>query len=449
MRLCPLDRRGRILIAAALALVATAALSAAPAAGGAAGSAAESARPDDRSSLVLGPGDLRIEQLADGGYHLYVRAKKGVGSVLLTESTQDPSGKVDSFAYRALEKNSVNGDEKRVLDGKVLSSKTPLYFLLDSSPEQDSAFGSAFHIFIPWVVAWGYPWSRSGQVFIHDGSFINVRAFAKTCADYSGSFADNPFTVRVSQARKAEAATPESSDSQAKADPAAATEPSTSSAIAARTEPSPSAAVAAPAPAAFISQPPLNRKLYVPETLAAFKSIAADCRGESAYASGPEDVPRRIDTLLARHSGRSLDLVLCIDSTDTMGPALAALRSGLPPLLAARLKDFPSYRLGIVSYKDYFEEYLCKRFDFTSDQEAFASELEALHSGGGRDLPEAAYEGLFASANEFPWLAQDRLIILVGDAPPHPLPRGSIAKADVEDLASALSIEIDTVAVPK
>ncbi len=116
------------------------------------------------TALVLSPGDLRIEQLSDGGYHLYVRAKAGMASVLLTESTSDPAGKVDNFAYRALEKNAVNGGEVRLLEGKKIAGSGGQHFLIDSSPEPDASMGRAFHIFIPWVVAWGYPWSRSGNM---------------------------------------------------------------------------------------------------------------------------------------------------------------------------------------------------------------------------------------------------------------------------------------------
>jgi hypothetical protein len=353
------------------------------------------------STLVLGPDDLRIEQLADGGYHLYVRAKKGIGSILLTESTKDPGEKTDSFAYRALEKNKVNGDEKRVLGGKVLVSKTPLYFLVDSNPEPDRAFGRAFHIFIPSVVAWGYPWSRSGQTFIHDGSFVNIRTFEKSYADYSGAYADNPYLIRVSQARE----------------------------TAMRAEP--------------------DVGLYIPETLASFQSIADANRGQLFYASSDRDIASRIDGILERHRGKSLDLVLCVDATDSMTGALGELRVALPPLLSRRLADFPSYRLGIVAYKDYFEEYLYKHFDFTRDQKTFVSDLDSIHGGGGRDIPEAVYEGLDAALTEFPWQADCRLVVLVGDAPPHPLPRGSVSSSDVNEAAASQGIEIDSIAVPK
>jgi hypothetical protein len=372
------------------------------------------------SPLALSAGDMRIEQLDDGGYHLYVRAKPGMGSVLLTESTKDPANKVDSFAYRALEKNAVNDGETRILDGKKLPADGELHFLVDSSPEKDAAFGTAFHIFVPWVVAWGYPWSRSGKVFIHDGTFLNVRTFAKPYADYAGAFVDNPYLLRVAQAPKAPV-------SAAPVAPAAAVPVATATIVATRP----------------------RADLYFPETLAAYGDIAASSGGELRYASSDRDIPAQIDALIAREKGKSLDLVLCLDATVSMINGVDELKARLPAILAARAADLPSLRVGLVSYKDYFEEYLYKRFDFTEDLGAFDAELDSLQCGGGRDIPEAVYEALFAALGEFPWAAEARLVILVGDAPPHPLPRGSVGEPEVLDASSAEGVEMDAVAVPK
>ncbi len=390
--------------ASALAFFASALVSGAFAVPSALPPAVPSAPP---AVLTLGPGDLRIEQMSDGGYHLYVRAKPGLGSVLLTESTRDPALKTDSFAYRALEKNAINGGEMRILDGKSLPTKSELHFLVDSSPRPDASFGRAFHVFIPWIVAWGYPWSRSGKEFIHDGSFINIRAFVKPYADYSGRYADNPYLIRVTQG--------------------------------------PSRATAAPPPAKLTYRP----ESYYPEMIAAFRDLTVASGGQLRYASSDQDIVDQIEALLDSHKGRTLDLVLCLDTTDTMINGIDAIKAGLPALISRKFAEYPSMRLGLVAFKDYFEEYLYKRFDFTRDIGAFSAELETLQGGGGRDVPEAVYEGLFAAASEYPWSAQTRLVVLVGDAPPHPIPRGSIDASAVYKAVSDSGLIVDAVAVPK
>jgi hypothetical protein len=417
-------------------------------------SRADSATPV-APALSLAPEDLRIEQTTEGSYILFVRAKQGLGSILITESTSDPSRKADTYALRDVEKQSLNGEGTRIVGGKSISSAQGLHFLIDSSPESDIAFGRAFHILIPWVVAWGYPWSRSGREIIHDGSFINIRAFAKPFADYSGAFSDNPYLIRVSQTASRPIASPVS--------------PPVSTPAAPPVVPpvSPPAATPAARPAARPAATPAayDPKLYVPETISAFAKIAKADGGELRFANSDQDIAGEIDALLERERGRSLDFVLCLDTTNTMAGALEALKASLPAALAKRAGDFPALRLGLVAYKDYFEEYLYKRFDFVAEASAFGDELDTLECGGGRDGTEAVYEALYAASTEFPWSADAsaiastpvaanatgpaRLTILVGDAPPHPMPRGSVDESDAEEAARSASIELDAVAVPK
>jgi hypothetical protein len=62
--------------------------------------------------LTIVQEDLRITE-GDGGYHLYVRKKPDVSSVLLTETTKDPEMLEANYAYRAPNWNSINGSEIR------------------------------------------------------------------------------------------------------------------------------------------------------------------------------------------------------------------------------------------------------------------------------------------------------------------------------------------------
>ncbi len=358
------------------------------------------------SALVLGTEDLRIEQRADGGYHLYVRAKPGLGSVLLTETTKDPAGRADNYAYRAKEKNPVNGDEKRLLDGKFLDPARGIWSLIDSTPEPDPEFGSAYHLFLPWVVEYGYPWSRQGEVFLSDGTFVNIRAFPKPYADYTGGFRDNPYEIRVTQ----------------------------------KPFPRP------PPPPAPPAEP--DKSIYMKETVSAFEAIAEGGRGDAFYSTGLEDINDKLGRILDKAKGRTVDLVLCLDTTDSMKDDIDAVKESLPAMIRDRIAEYRSFRLGLVLYKDYFEDYLTKRLEFTSDFEAFTSNVTAVRVAGGRDIPEAVYEALHEAAVSFPWSAESRLIVLIGDAPPHPLPRGRIDRAAAQSAALSRDIEVSVIILP-
>lgn len=371
--------------------------------------------------LVVVAGDLRIEQRNDAGYHLFIKARPGLGSVLLVESTKDPAGAADNYAYRAETWNEVNGDEQRLLNGAFIPAASKIYSLVDSSPEPDAQFGSAFHIFIPWVVAYGYSWSRNGREFIADGTFVNIRAFAKPYADYTGPYHDNPYRISVTQ----------------KPFP--------------RPEPVVAPPVVPPKPEEPKVEPkvePPDMSMYMPETLKAFESIAASGRGRVSYSTGQSDIVPVLGSILDGISGDELDLVLCLDTTDSMSDDIDAVKATLPPMIKEKTARFASFRLGLVLYKDYFEDYVVKHVDFTRDIAAFTAAVSRIRVAGGRDIPEAVYEALYEGLTGYDWSAKNRMIILIGDAPPHPIPRGKIDKSMVDARSAELGVAVNIIILP-
>jgi len=401
-------------------------------------SLAEASAQPLTSALAVTSSDLRIEQRDDAGYHLFVRAKPGIGSVLLVETTKDPSGAADNYAYRAEAWNSINGDERRMLDGAFIDPARGLWSLIDSTPEPDASFGSAYHIFIPWVVAYGYPWSRNGREFIADGTFVNIRAFAKPYADYSGGFLDNPYRISVTQKPFPR---PEPRALPAIEPPAAVVEPP-------KPEP-PAAVVEPPKPEPPKPEPkPVDTSIYMPETLRSFESIAASGKGTVSYSLGEADIVPTLERILDSVEGESLDLVICLDTTESMADDIDAVKTSLPAMVAEKTKRFSAFRLGLVLYKDYFEDYVVKRLEFTQDVGAFTDAVTRIRVAGGRDIPEAVYEALYEALIGYPWSADAMLIVLIGDAPAHPLPRGRVGKAMVDAKSAELGVAISVIVLP-
>ena len=364
-----------------------------------------------QNALLIRPDSIRLtaeKSAVDGkiiGYHLYIKKLEGLESVLLTETTKDPEGKTDNYAYRAFEFNEINGNEKRILDGSELKSEYSKYSLVDSSAESDKMFGEAFHIFIPQTLRYGYPWSRSGTVEIKRGTFINIRAFSTKYADYSGEFYENPYMFDFAQEEFKKTDNSKSPAIKENAD-----------FIETNSEQEKEISVLTDA--------------YNPIASAKFEELSEIL----IYSKGPKTIINDIMTALYEISPKEdADVVFAVDTTGSMKDDIEMLRKEWLPHLAAGLKEFRHIRLGLLLYRDYGSNYNYKGipvkfFNFTDDVAAFTKNLNAFTILGteGGDIPEAVYEGLYGALEFYKWNPDAvKKIILIGDAEPHPTPRGS------------------------
>ena len=356
----------------------------------------------EAEDLSLSKEDLLVIQNPKGGYHLYIRAKPDIKSVLLTETTKDPDLKLDNYAYRDPNYNEINGDEKRLLNGEFLLPEKKLYSLIDSTPEKNTPLGEAYHIWIPYIILYGYDWSRSGEVEVKDGTFFNIRTFAKPYGDYTGNFQDNPFTLRVTQKP--------------------------------------------------VEKDPPPDLSYSDEAVKTFTDLADTTEGEMIYAKGPEDILSTIKEILKKGEKDHLDLLFALDSTESMKDDVEEVRKNISSMLAEILPQYKTYRIALVLYKDYREDFLVREACvFTDNLKKFEKALYGFKVFGGRDIPEAVYEGLFLGLRQS-WRALDddvdKKLILIGDAPPHPKPRGKVTKENVDKLAADRGVKIYPIILP-
>ncbi|MFP4331427.1 MAG: vWA domain-containing protein [Spirochaetaceae bacterium] len=349
----------------------------------------------DSAALSVGPTDVRVEQTLEGGYNLFIRSKPGIRSVLITESTEAPDRDVATYAYRNPEYHPENGDERRLLDGEFIGGEDR-FFLLDSTPVEDEAFGEAFKVFMPYVLVYGYSWTRSGEVQVVDGTYLSVRTFELPYADYTGAWRDNPFTVRITQA-----------------------------------------------PA---EGPPEGN--FMDDTVESFSSLSEATDARRIFSTGREDIVPRISELIEESEGPGLDLVVALDTTQSMQDDLPHLQESLVPMLRDATERFDRFRIGFVLYRDYLEDYLTQMVGFEEELEAAQRVIDRVRVAGGRDLPEAVHEALYRAVYSFDWEAPERMVILIGDAPPHPRPRGAVTEEMVLTEAEAKSVRLHTIILP-
>ena len=383
-----------------------------------------------QQNLTITKDDILIER-SDGkargtspdGFYLYIRRKEGVNSVMLVETLKDPEGKRDNYAFRAKEFNEINGNEIRYLDGKKLESKYSRYSLISSTPTNHPNLGECFKIYIPHEMEWGYPWSRNGTTEIAEGTFINIRTFEKKYGDYNGQWKDNPFMFAYSD-------TLPEDGSGLKDNGKSVTE----------------------------DEIDLSDR-YSQDTSETFSDIAQSGNGIVLYSKGPEYLGEEINSTVGRFKDRlALDVVFAIDTTGSMNDDIETLKEKWVPELQKEMSNYKSIRLGLVCYRDYSDNYNHDGLPvmisgFTEDAETFGKSIKSISIKGneGGDVPEAVYEALYAAMNYFEWRTPaKKCIVLIGDAEPHPTPKGSkkITKDFVYSMAKSMNIEIDSIIIP-
>jgi len=356
--------------------------------------------------LGISPDDLRLELRADGGFHLFIRHNPDISSVLITETTVDPYFREANFAYRAAEWNEVNGDEIRLLDGVPIPRESGIYSLVSSTPRWHPDLGWAFHIYIPHRLLYGHEGGRHGEVHVDDGMYLNIRAFYYAFADYRGPFQDNPFALQISQEFV-------------------------------WLPPS------APPPAAYA---PLPGRRFLPETVEAFTSLAGE--ENTSFAANPAEMMQQIRRIFEQAGNASTDIVICLDVTASMRPFFGEIREHLIPTVREYSARFESVRVGMVFYKDYFDDFLNRIVPFTTNFFALQRNIDTVRVSGGGDIPEAVYEALHAGATQLAWEGETRIMILIGDAPPHPRPRGRITRQMVDAEIVRQGIELHAIILP-
>ncbi|UPA12007.1 VWA domain-containing protein [Borrelia venezuelensis] len=342
--------------------------------------------------LSINIDDVYVEAHEDG-FHLFIRKKPNIKSVILTESFEipDKSKDVSTYSFRTLEYNRINGDEIRILNGRVIQNRR-LLSLTSSTPVQNRRFGQAFHILIPKKLRYGFPnfLTRSGDIDLEvlkrkkDPFWFSIRTFEKKYNDYLGQYKDNAYELFFGDIQRE--STSENND--------------------------------------------------LKKEFSRFSDNVVVAKKGLDLVDKIKNILEESEDLLA-----DLDLVFVIDVTDSMKNHIEILREHLFSMIEPQLSQYRSYRVGFVFYKDYLEDFLTRSFDF-NNKEYLNNVLEDISVGGGGDYPEAVFEGINSAVTQFDWKADNRFIIVLGNAPPHEYPRGPIVYEDVIRSAKEKDITI-------
>ncbi|MGI8335166.1 vWA domain-containing protein [Actinomadura scrupuli] len=132
----------------------------------------------------------------------------------------------------------------------------------------------------------------------------------------------------------------------------------------------------------------------------------------------------------------AVDIVLCIDVTDSMRPVLDRVKESalsfherLEDEMARKNKSISQLRIKVIAFRDFADnaDDAIQQTDFMLFPEQsgeFAQFVRSLYPGGGGDFPESGLEALALAINS-PWESgldrRRHIIVMFTDASAHPL----------------------------
>lgn len=115
-----------------------------------------------------------------------------------------------------------------------------------------------------------------------------------------------------------------------------------------------------------------------------------------------------------------IDLVLVIDTTDSMQSIIDDVKNEVRTFIGNLQSMVPASRVAVVAYRDKGDEYVNKWVDFSFHTDKVQSFVANLRADGGGDYPEAVYEAVQAAMTELSWRKTSRrIMIIIGSSPPH------------------------------
>ncbi len=163
----------------------------------------------------------------------------------------------------------------------------------------------------------------------------------------------------------------------------------------------------------------------------AFQRIASATGGLVTPSPTPENftpvIEKVFDKILKDSAGStSLDVAFVLDTTASMDPYIQQVKSGLVKFLE-QLQSKKDTRVAILEYRDTgdlsnSDDFLNRvNTDFTNDFKKVDRAIQGLTVSGGGDTPEAVLDALQSAQSDLSWNRNaQRVVLLVGDAPPHP-----------------------------
>ena len=156
--------------------------------------------------------------------------------------------------------------------------------------------------------------------------------------------------------------------------------------------------------------------------------LLANLTGGVYNSTSTDSLTITIASIIDSFATDSADIMLLIDKTGSMWDDIVAVQGGLTMIIAALP---PHCRLGLATYGDLVSDSVWLSsgsgswYDF-EDLTLIHSNIQIgvnnLSTTGGGDTPESVFDGLHRTITKADWQANNKLLLVIGDAPPLVVP---------------------------
>lgn len=156
-------------------------------------------------------------------------------------------------------------------------------------------------------------------------------------------------------------------------------------------------------------------------------SQAVSDYGQYVDLAGQNADPVIVQYLEIETCVETLDLIFVIDTTGSMEDDIAEVRANALRILDRVAASGADWRISIVTYRDHPQapygdpgDYPSRvELNFSSDYGEITDAINGIRIGGGADFQESVYSGLHTAISQSWRPGVRKVIILMGDAPPH------------------------------
>jgi|AGTN01.3.fsa_nt_gi Subtilisin-like serine proteases len=145
---------------------------------------------------------------------------------------------------------------------------------------------------------------------------------------------------------------------------------------------------------------------------------------ETAVENALQTREHSINQVIKTDTDEGLDVCFVVDTTGSMEDDIANAKENMNEILGELSAKSENFRVAIIDYRDFadraqpYDYPSMLRLDFSQDIDEITSAINALDLGDGGDDNETVYSGLMAAA-ELGWRPEaQKVIIVLGDAPP-------------------------------